>query len=191
MYGKQCRPWSDALFFGIWSGSTLFEKAYLSQYLRLLQYCALILVYSVWSLLWINAVCELPDMLGRLCCLILKLLVLTSTFYSKYYSSKGMVIPEILCCYYPKNKNFCRQEFSDLVQCNLPTTATLGKSQNCILKGGGCCAVVKYRIAVLEIRKVAVVKRWLLRSDHLGRVLNPLRNKGYCIYCIYRPEQTV
>ena len=30
MYGKQCRPWSDAKFCDIWSGSTLFAKAYLS-----------------------------------------------------------------------------------------------------------------------------------------------------------------
>ena len=37
MYGKYCRPWSDAAFCGIWSGSTLFAKAYLSQYLGLLQ----------------------------------------------------------------------------------------------------------------------------------------------------------
>ena len=27
--GKQCRPWSDAAFCGIWSGSTLFAKPYL------------------------------------------------------------------------------------------------------------------------------------------------------------------
>ena len=33
MYGKQCRSWSDAVFSGIWSGSTLFAKAYLSRYL--------------------------------------------------------------------------------------------------------------------------------------------------------------
>ena len=33
MYGKQCRPWSDAAFCGVWSGPTLFAKAYLSQYL--------------------------------------------------------------------------------------------------------------------------------------------------------------
>ena len=36
MYGKQCGPWSDAAFCGIWSGSTLFAKVYLSQYLGLL-----------------------------------------------------------------------------------------------------------------------------------------------------------
>ena len=40
MYGKQCRPWSDAAFCGIWSGSTLFAKAYHSQYLGLLWYTA-------------------------------------------------------------------------------------------------------------------------------------------------------
>ena len=38
MYGKQCRPWSDATFRGIWSGYTLFAKAYLSNYLGLLRY---------------------------------------------------------------------------------------------------------------------------------------------------------
>ena len=32
------RPWSDATFFGIWSGSTLFAQACLSQYLGLLRY---------------------------------------------------------------------------------------------------------------------------------------------------------
>ena len=33
--GSQCRPWSDPMFFGIWSssGSTLFVQGYLSQYL--------------------------------------------------------------------------------------------------------------------------------------------------------------
>ena len=35
MYGKQCRPWSDATFCNAWSGSTLFAKAYLSQYFGL------------------------------------------------------------------------------------------------------------------------------------------------------------
>ena len=37
MYGKQCRPWSYAAFCGIWSGSTVFENACLSQYLWLLR----------------------------------------------------------------------------------------------------------------------------------------------------------
>ena len=32
MHGKLCRPWSDAAFCSIWSGSTLFAKAFLSQY---------------------------------------------------------------------------------------------------------------------------------------------------------------
>ena len=32
-YGKQCRPWPATAFCGIWSGSTLFAKAYLSQHL--------------------------------------------------------------------------------------------------------------------------------------------------------------
>ena len=38
MYSKQCRPWLFALFFSVWSGSTLFAKAYQSQYLGLLLY---------------------------------------------------------------------------------------------------------------------------------------------------------
>ena len=38
MYGKQCWPWSDAASCGVWSGSTLFAKVYLFQYLGLLQY---------------------------------------------------------------------------------------------------------------------------------------------------------
>ena len=29
---KQCRPWSDALFGCVWSGSTVFAQAGLSQY---------------------------------------------------------------------------------------------------------------------------------------------------------------
>ena len=33
--GKQCRTWSDAAYCSVWSGSTLFAKAYLSQYLGL------------------------------------------------------------------------------------------------------------------------------------------------------------
>ena len=32
MSGKQCRSWSDAAFCGVWSGSTLLPKGYLSQY---------------------------------------------------------------------------------------------------------------------------------------------------------------
>ena len=32
-YCKQCRPWSDAAFCGIWSGSTVFAHACMSQYL--------------------------------------------------------------------------------------------------------------------------------------------------------------
>ena len=35
---KSCRPWSDATFCGVWSGSTLFAQAYLSQYLGLIRY---------------------------------------------------------------------------------------------------------------------------------------------------------
>ena len=35
--GKQWRPWSDAAFCGVWSGSTLFAKAYLSRYLEFLR----------------------------------------------------------------------------------------------------------------------------------------------------------
>ena len=38
MSGKQCRPWADIAFCGIWSGSTLFDQACLSQYLGLFQY---------------------------------------------------------------------------------------------------------------------------------------------------------
>ena len=37
MSGKQWRPWSDAMFWGVWSRSTWFAQAYLSQYLVLLQ----------------------------------------------------------------------------------------------------------------------------------------------------------
>ena len=35
---KQCRPWSDAAFCSIWSGSTLFAQACLSQYYGSLRY---------------------------------------------------------------------------------------------------------------------------------------------------------
>ena len=38
MCSKQCRPWSDVSFCGIWSGSTLFAQACLSRYLGLLGY---------------------------------------------------------------------------------------------------------------------------------------------------------
>ena len=38
---KECRPWSDTTFCGIWSGSTLFAQVSLSQYLGLLQYLSL------------------------------------------------------------------------------------------------------------------------------------------------------
>ena len=40
MSGKQCRPWSDAAYCGVWSGSTLFAKTYLPQYLGLFRYPA-------------------------------------------------------------------------------------------------------------------------------------------------------
>ena len=35
--GKQCRPWSNAVFGGIWSGSSLLAQACLSQYLGMLR----------------------------------------------------------------------------------------------------------------------------------------------------------
>ena len=34
MSGKQCRPWSDTAFFGVWSGSTLVAKIWLSEYVE-------------------------------------------------------------------------------------------------------------------------------------------------------------
>ena len=37
IYGKQYRPWSDAAFCDVCSGSTLFAKTYLSQYLGLFE----------------------------------------------------------------------------------------------------------------------------------------------------------
>ena len=53
MYGKQCRPWSDAAFGGIWSRSTLFVDAYLSQYLlcfwHLSENCFLLGALDRWS----------------------------------------------------------------------------------------------------------------------------------------------
>ena len=39
MSSIQCRPWSEVSFCNIWSGSTLFAQAHLSQYLGLLWYC--------------------------------------------------------------------------------------------------------------------------------------------------------
>ena len=40
IYGKQCRPWSEAGFCGIWSGFTLFAEACLSEQIRyLLDFC--------------------------------------------------------------------------------------------------------------------------------------------------------
>ena len=47
MYGKQCRSWSDATNYDVWSGFTLFANAYLFQYFKLLRYM------------------YLPDVLGR------------------------------------------------------------------------------------------------------------------------------
>ena len=47
MYGKQCIPWSDTAFCCIWTGSTLFANAYLSQYLGLLLYSCF---YTSWEL---------------------------------------------------------------------------------------------------------------------------------------------
>ena len=41
MSGKQWRPWSDAMFCGVWFVSTLFALACLSQYLGLLWYLSL------------------------------------------------------------------------------------------------------------------------------------------------------
>ena len=37
MSGKQCRPWSDAAFSGIWSGAALFAQVCLSKYLGKIQ----------------------------------------------------------------------------------------------------------------------------------------------------------
>ena len=42
MSGKHCRPWWDATFCSIWSGSTWFAQACLSQYIGLLQYSEVI-----------------------------------------------------------------------------------------------------------------------------------------------------
>ena len=46
MYGKQCRTWSGIALCGIWSGSTLFAKVYLSQYLGLLWYIYILQYFS-------------------------------------------------------------------------------------------------------------------------------------------------
>ena len=37
MYGKQCRPWSDAVFWSIWSGSTLFAMGLSVPILRVIK----------------------------------------------------------------------------------------------------------------------------------------------------------
>ena len=42
------RHWSDPAFCGIWSGSTLLAKAYLSQYLGLLRYIVFFYFYLLW-----------------------------------------------------------------------------------------------------------------------------------------------
>ena len=47
--GKQCRPWSDAAFCGVWSGSTLFAKVCLFQYWGLLQYTILDNGNMIWK----------------------------------------------------------------------------------------------------------------------------------------------
>ena len=51
MFAKQCRPWSDAAFCSIWSGSTLFVKACMSQFLELLRYYSKLTFHLV-SLIW-------------------------------------------------------------------------------------------------------------------------------------------
>ena len=53
MYGKQYKPWSDATFCGVWSGTTLFAKAYLSQYLELLQYYLLKTQLHEWQTVYL------------------------------------------------------------------------------------------------------------------------------------------
>ena len=54
MIGKQYRPWANAAFCNIWSGSTLFVQAYLSQYLGLLWYlCVLIRVVLASGFQWV------------------------------------------------------------------------------------------------------------------------------------------
>ena len=53
MYGKQYEPWSDAAFCGIWFGTTLFAKAYLSQYLELLQYYLLKTLLHEWQTVYL------------------------------------------------------------------------------------------------------------------------------------------
>ena len=43
----KCKSWSDAAECGIWSGSTMFAKAYQSQYLGLLWYAEV--EHCIWS----------------------------------------------------------------------------------------------------------------------------------------------
>ena len=45
MSSKHCRPWPDAAERGVWSGSTMFAQAYLSQYLGLIQWTRCALIY--------------------------------------------------------------------------------------------------------------------------------------------------
>ena len=61
MYGKQCWPWSDATFHSIWFASTLFAKAYLSQYLGLLQYAPSLRLLQYLSDALLQC-CEHPEM---------------------------------------------------------------------------------------------------------------------------------
>ena len=74
MSGKQCRPWSDATFCGIWSGSTLFDKVYLSQYLSYYGkiqsldspgttgYCRINILFK--ALTWLQCICRYLQILG-------------------------------------------------------------------------------------------------------------------------------
>ena len=50
LYVWQCRPWSDAIFCSIWSGSTLFANAYLAQFLALLWYFFYFFFQRMWGL---------------------------------------------------------------------------------------------------------------------------------------------
>ena len=56
MYGKQCRLRSDTTFCSVWSGSTLFAMAYLSQYLGILRYTNIHVKFFPLIHIWLNAV---------------------------------------------------------------------------------------------------------------------------------------
>ena len=100
MSGKQWRPWSDATYCGIWSGSTLFAQACLSLCLGLLWYDT--------YLLYLSRKC--------LTCLTLQFSSVTNHKHKYFYHIKHKLFVSSCSSLLPMTslmqaKNFSRQHF--------------------------------------------------------------------------------